>query len=52
MVRDACHGNGALALLARRQRDLEQARALVGVLEEQLVEVAEAEEQQVVRSAA
>ncbi len=51
MVRNAGHRNGAFSLLARCQRDLKQARALVGVLEEELVEVAQTEEQQVVRVA-
>ena len=45
---NARHGDGPLPLLARGEGDLEQARALVGVLEEELVEVAEAEEQEVV----
>ena len=45
---NARHGDGALPLLARGEGDLEQARALVGVLEEELVEVAEAEEEEVV----
>ena len=49
MMGNAGHGNGSRTLLARRQRDLKQARALVGVLEEQLVEVAETEEQKIVR---
>ncbi len=52
MMRDAGHGNGALALLPGGQRDLEQAGSDVRIIEEQLVEVAEPEEQQVVRVAA
>ena len=45
---NARHGDGPLPLLARGEGDLEQARALVGVLEEELVKVAEAEEEEVV----
>src|SRR5260370_41049919 len=49
MGRNGGHRNRSLALLPGRQGDLKQARALVGVLEEELVEVAQTEEQQVVR---
>src|SRR5262249_49987071 len=45
------HRDGPLALLPRGQRELEQARTDLRVLEEQLIEVAEPEEQQVVRVA-
>ncbi len=51
VVGDARHRDRALALLARRERELEQPGRGVGVLVEELVEVAEAEEQQVVRVA-
>ena len=47
VVRDAAHGDGLAALLVPRgERDLKLARARDGVLEEQLVEVAEAEEEE------
>jgi len=48
VVRDAGHGD----VLARSERDLQESRPEVGVLEEHLVEVPEAEEQQVLRVAA
>ena len=48
VVRDAGHRDR----LARGQRDLQQPRAQLGVLGEQLVEVAQAKQQQVVREAA
>src|SRR5499433_1060829 len=48
VVRDARHGDGTLALLPRGQGDLEQGRPLVCVLEEELIEVAEAEEEEIV----
>src|SRR5262249_44016441 len=49
---DTRHGNGALTLLARCERDLQEPRRELGVVEEQLVEIAEPEQQQVVRVAA
>ena len=47
VMRDARHRRA----LPRRQRDLQQPGAELGILEEQLVEIAEAEQQQVVRVA-
>ena len=47
-VRRVVRNAGHRRALARGQRDRQQARAQLGVLEEQLVEVAEAEQQQVV----
>src|ERR1044071_1552581 len=47
VVRDAAHGDGLAALLvARGQGYLQLARAGDGVLEEEFVEVAEAEEEE------
>ena len=51
VMRDARHGNGALALLPRGQGELKEACPQMGVLEEHLVEIAEAEQQEVVRVA-
>jgi hypothetical protein len=48
----AAIGSAAGRLAARGQRDVEQARGLLGVLEEQLVEIAHAVEQQQVSGAA
>ena len=46
VIRHAAHGDGrALFLVARGQRDLQLARGDHGVLEEELVEVAQAKEQ-------
>ena len=45
VIRHAAHGNGgAFFLVARRERDLQFARRDDCVLEEQLVEIAQAEE--------
>ena len=51
VVRDTRHRDRALAFLARRERELQQAGRGVRVLEEQLVEIPEAEQQQIVRVA-
>ena len=51
VVRDPRHRDRPLALLARRERELQQAGRGVRVLEEQLVEISEAEQQQIVRVA-
>ena len=51
VVRDPRHRDRPLALLPRREGDLEEAGRGVRVLEEQLVEVTEAEQQEVVRVA-
>ncbi len=51
VVRDPRHRDRPLAFLARRERELQQAGRGVRVLEEQLVEIPEAEQQQVVRVA-
>ena len=48
VMRDAGHGRR----LARGQRDLQEARAQVGILGEHLVEVAQPEQQEIVRVAA
>jgi hypothetical protein len=51
VMRDPRHRDRPLAFLARRERELQQAGRGVRVLEEQLVEISEAEQQQIVRVA-